>query len=67
MRDATLVDEETVSVTFDVNIKGPSECHNTDLQKECCSLLFEMDRGIMRVNTTEKKGKTLSITSFYIA
>lgn len=59
VRKAILVNEETISVTFDVNIKGPKECQthfshshiglneeNESLEK-CCRQLFNMNEGVM--------------------
>jgi hypothetical protein len=67
LRDAVLGNDETISVTFDINIRGPLSCHTSDgdadLQNQCCSELVKMNDGIMKMNRTTQNGKLHLIPS----
>ena len=47
---ARLLNENTVSISFDVNIKGPDECHPNEKSdpKACCDELFSRDDFLSR-------------------
>ena len=47
---AKLLNEYTVSISFDVNINGPDECHPTEKSdtKACCDELFLRDEFLSR-------------------